>query len=139
LWIDETQLISEDTLHEIRLLAEADLEGPPLFSVVLAALPELKERLLAPALFPLWRRITVQVTLAGLRREEVEPFLDHVLAERERRAFTPEALTVLFEQARGIPALLAQQTRQCLLRRPDPKNPITAEQVSSLLDSTEAS
>jgi len=57
LWIDETQLISEDTLHEIRLMAEADLEGPPLFSVILAALPELKERLLAPNLFPLWRRI----------------------------------------------------------------------------------
>lgn len=137
LWIDETQLIGEDTLHEIRLLAEADLEGPPLFSVILTALPELKERLLAPALFPLWRRIGVKVTLSGLRREEVEPFLDHVHGERARRIFTPEALTVLFEHSRGIPAILGEQAGQCLLRRPDPKAPLTAEQVPLLLDSSD--
>jgi energy-coupling factor transporter ATP-binding protein EcfA2 len=40
-WIDEAQLIRDDTLHELRLLSEADLKGPPLFSVILSALPSL--------------------------------------------------------------------------------------------------
>lgn len=137
LWIDETQLISADTLHEIRLLAEANLQGPPLFSVLLSALPELKERLLAPDLFPLWRRISVYATLAGLRREEVEPFLDHVLSERERKAFAPEALTVLFEHSRGIPAVLKKYAALCLLHRTEGKGPIVADQIPQLLENSD--
>ena len=133
LWIDESQLISEDTLHEIRLLAEADLQGPPLFSVVLAALPELKERLLAPGLFPLWRRITVKAELTGLTRDEVVPFLVHTLGPRTPKAFSEEALNTLFERSRAIPALLLDQARQCLQRRPDTKQVITADQVAERL------
>ena len=135
-WIDEAQLIHDDTLHEIRLLAEADLDGPPLFSVVLSALPELKDRLLAPHLFPLWRRIRPKVTLTGLRRGELGGFLDHSLHKTTSSRFEPQALDAIFEQGRGIPALLAAFTEECI--KTYPKGAITAEQVADILDRIEA-
>jgi len=134
-FIDEAQLIRDDTLHEIRLLAEADLEGPPLFSVVLSALPELKEQLLAPQLFPLWRRIRPKLTLTGLRRAELAPFLDDSIASDTASRFEPHALDAIFEQGRGTPALLADYARGCL--KAHPQDTISAEQVAEVLDQIE--
>jgi len=135
-WIDEAQLIHEDTLHEIRLLAEADLDGPPLFSVLLTALPELKERLLAPQLFPLWRRIRTKFTLTGLRRGELERFLVHSLGKDSATRFEPPALDAIFEQGRGLPALLCDFADECLTAHP--KGPISPEQVAAVLDRIES-
>ena len=135
-FIDEAQLIRDDTLHEIRLLAEADLEGPPLFSVVLSALPELKDQLLAPQLFPLWRRIQPKLTITGLRRGEVEAFLDHSLGAQTAKRFEPNALDIIFEQGRGTPALLVAFAEGCL--KTHPKGSINAEQVAAVLDRIEA-
>jgi len=131
-WIDEAQLIREDTLHELRLLAEADLDGPPLFSVLLSALPDLRDRLLAPQLFPLWRRIRPKVTLTGLRRDELVPFLAHAIAKDVETRFHPDALTVLFEQARGLPALVLSFTSECL--QACPKDTITVERITQILN-----
>jgi type II secretory pathway predicted ATPase ExeA len=135
-FIDEAQLIRDDTLHEIRLLAEADLEGPPLFSVVLSALPELKDQLLAPQLFPLWRRIRTKVTITGVRRGELEGFLDHSIAKNTAGHFESQALDAIFEQGRGIPALLVAFARSCM--KTHPRGTITAEQVAIVLDRIEA-
>ena len=135
-FIDEAQLIRDDTLHEIRLLAEADLDGPPLFSVVLSALPELKEQLLAPQLFPLWRRIRPKITLTGLRRGELEPFLDHSVGQDTVGRFESHALDAIFEQGRGTPALLADYAKGCLNAHSE--GTITQEQVAEVLDQIEA-
>lgn len=136
-WIDEAQLIRDDTLHEIRLLAEADLEGPPLFSVVLSALPELKDRLLAPHLFPLWRRINPKVSLTGLRREELNAFLAHSIGKEAPARFEEAALSPLFEQARGLPALVKAYSEGCI--KAYPKGPITPAQVAETMEHIEAS
>jgi type II secretory pathway predicted ATPase ExeA len=135
-WIDEAQLIGDDTLHEIRLLAEADLDGPPLFSVLLSALPDLKDRLLAPHLFPLWRRVRPKVTLMGLRREELVPFLAHSLGKDIPARFEEGALSALFEQARGLPALALASTEECL--KAHPKGTLSAAQIAEILDRIEA-
>jgi len=135
-FIDEAQLIRDDTLHEIRLLAEADLEGPPLFSVVLSALPELKDQLLAPQLFPLWRRIRPKLTITGLRRSELEGFLDHSIGKNTTAHFESQALDAIFEQGRGTPALLVAFTASCL--KAHPQGTIRAEQVAAVLDRIEA-
>ena len=134
-WIDEAQLIQDDTLQEIRLLSEAELDGTPLFSVVFSALPSLKDRLLAPHLFPLWRRITPRVKLTGLLREEVGPFLIHVLSKESVGHFSQEAISAIFEQARGIPALVESFAIECLRARPT--GDLTADKVSEVLDNLE--
>jgi len=78
-WIDEAQSMRDDTLHELRLLSEADLEGPPLFSVLLSALPDLKDRLLAsppiPSLAPDYNSGQPHRALAGRTAPLSLPFL----------------------------------------------------------------
>jgi general secretion pathway protein A len=135
LWIDEAQLIHDDTLHELRLLSEADLDGPPLFCIVLSGLPQLQERLLAPDLFPLYRRVSTRVRLRGLLHEEVAPFIDHALGKNTSQRFSPEALTVIFEQARSIPAIVISHAALCLDNHKNPKTIIDKQTVSDLLES----
>jgi MSHA biogenesis protein MshM len=137
LWIDEAQLVPEDTLHEIRLLAEADLDGPPLFSVLLSALPELKERLLAPQLFPLWRRIQPKLTLTGLRRAELEPFVHHAIGSHTAKRFDSHALDALFEHARGIPALIIDGLRESM--KTYPQGMIGGPRIAEMLDQIDVS
>lgn len=130
--VDEAQALSDDTLHEIRLLAEAELDAAPLFSVLLSGLPVLKERLLAPQLFPLLRRMRPRLHLAGLRREELGPFLLHRLGKESLARFEPSALEVLFEHANGLPALISDYIEDCLTAHP--KGPIAAPLVADALD-----
>jgi len=130
--IDEAQALAEDTLQEIRLLAEADADAAPLFSVLLSGLPQLQERLLAPQLFPLWRRMRPKVTLTGLRREELGPFLVHRLGKEALARFEPAALDALFEQARGLPALIHDGAADCL--QACPKGLLGTTQVADALD-----
>jgi len=138
LWIDEAQLIHDDTLHELRLLSEADLDGPPLFCVILSALPQLKERLLAPDLFPLYRRIGARVRLQGLLHEELAPFIDHVLGKHTSQRFSTEALSVIFEQARAIPAIVKSHVELCLENHKNQKTTIDKQTVIDLLESIDA-
>ena len=137
LWIDEAQLVRDDTLHEIRLLAEADLDKPPLFSVILSALPKLKDRLLAPHIFPFWRRIRPKVILTGLRRGELDQFLNHCIDQNTAKRFESHALDTIFEHGRGIPAILFVLAESCL--KAHPQGIINMEQVAEILDQTETS
>lgn len=130
--IDEAHALADDTLHEIRLLAEADPDAPPLFGAVLSGLLELKQRLLAPHLFPLWRRMRPRVLLTGLRREELAAFLVHHLGKEAPARFESAALDALFEQARGLPALIRDGAEDCL--RASPKGPIGPAHVADALD-----
>lgn len=136
-WIDEAQLIHDDTLHELRLLSEADLNGPPLFCVILSALPMLRERLRAPDLFPLYRRISTRVVLRGLLHEEVAPFIDHVHGPHTSSRFSKEALTVIFEQGRALPAVIKTHVTSCLRAFRDSKTTIDKQSVIDVLNSSE--
>jgi len=136
LCIDEAQPLADETLQEVRLLAEADPDSPPLFSVILCGLPSLRERLLAPHLFPFWRRLRPRVSLTGLRREELPAFLTHHLGKDGIARFEPSALDVLFEQARGLPALIRDRAEDAL--KACPKGTLSAPQVAEILDRIEA-
>ncbi len=103
-WLDEADQLPHDTLAELRGLVESDGQGRPLFSLVLSGLPELRSILDAPALFPLKRRLDLRCSLAGLRRDELDPFLAHRFGAA---AACIEAPTdELFERTQASPALL---------------------------------
>jgi type II secretory pathway predicted ATPase ExeA len=88
---------------------------PQLLSVVLSGLPELRAALDTRELFPLKRRITVQRTLAGLARTELDAFLLHRLGAPSRRL--PIATkNEIFERGKGTPALVAKAARVVLER-----------------------
>ena len=119
LWIDEAQLLPDDTFAELRTLVEADLAGHAAVSVLLMGLPELRERLQAPRLFPIWRRLEGRVDITGLRADESAPFLAHLFGEAQASRFDRHALEVLFERSRGLPGLLALHARQILRAHPE--------------------
>jgi type II secretory pathway predicted ATPase ExeA len=115
-WIDEAGGLPPDTLSELRSMAEFNHEVPQVFSVVLAGTPELRQALDAPALFPLKRRLSLHVTLEGLRRDELDAFLHHRFGGLEAPRIVPDARDELFERAHGVPALLDRVVRHALGR-----------------------
>lgn len=136
-FIDEAQLMGDDALQELRLLAEADLGGTPLFSVVFSAMPDFRERLGATKLFALWRRISPRLTLTGLVRDEVVPFLAHVLGKDAATRFSAEAIGTIFEQARGLPAQVHSFATQAL--RSHSQGTIAPEMVTRAIDGLDPS
>lgn len=129
LWCDEAQLLPDETFAELRTLAETDLAGDIPISVFLCGLPPLREHLQAPELFPLWRRLTSRVELTGLRHDEARPFAEHHLGENSSR-IQDETLSVLFEQARGVPGVLQPYLERTLREAPEgPIPPDVAEAI----------
>jgi type II secretory pathway predicted ATPase ExeA len=118
LWIDEADQVEAATLQEVRMLAECDLAAEPLVSVVLSGLPSLLAHLDAPSLFPLKRRIAWRCNLAGLRREELDPFLEHRFGTTEAQRLPKAVRDDLFERTRATPALIDTVVRLALSRNP---------------------
>jgi general secretion pathway protein A len=116
LWIDEADQVSREMLAEVRVLAECDLAVPQLLSVVLSGLPSLRSTLDVRELFPLKRRITVRRTLAGLARDELDPFLVFRLGVAAARRLPQAAKDELFERTKGAPALVLKAARFALER-----------------------
>ena len=69
---------------------------------------------------------------SSLRRGELERFLTHSMDKDAAARFEPSALDAIFEQGRGLPALLTACAEECLTAQP--KGPISAEQVAAVLD-----
>jgi type II secretory pathway predicted ATPase ExeA len=134
IFIDEAHLLPVETLQEARILAESDLDSPPLFSVLFAGLPDLKAKLEDPVLFPLKRRLSLRLELNGLKKDEVLPFLASRLDETKAGRLSPEVLAAVFERARGIPALLESLAALCLESVPG-RDPVTMESVQEILES----
>lgn len=131
LWIDEADQVEAETLQEVRMLAESDLGTEPLVSVVLSGLPPLVARLDAPSLFPLKRRIAWRCHLSGLRREELDAFLEHRFGTEDASRVPDSIRADLFERTRATPALIDQIVRQALERHP---GKLDSEDLRTLLD-----
>jgi type II secretory pathway predicted ATPase ExeA len=131
LWVDEADRVEPVALQELRMLAESSLGVAQLFSVILSGLPPLRSLLDAPALFPLKRRITLRWMLAGLRREELDPFLEHRFGAAEAQRVPLAVRDELFERTQATPALLDAVIRRALLAATGPLDP---EQIRAALD-----
>ena len=100
-------------------------------TVVFSGLPDLATKLEAPVLFPLKRRIAHRCTLTGLRRDELDPFLEHRFGSQEAQRIPPSGRDDLFERTQAAPALIDQVTRHALARS---NGIIDPEVVRAVLD-----
>lgn len=128
--VDEADRVDPEALQELRVLAECDASGKQLFSVILSGLPDLLSILDSPALFPLKRRLSVRARLCGLRRKELEAFLEHRLGADSERV-PASVFDELFERTQGAPGLIATALRMPLART---KGRLSADQVRAGLD-----
>lgn len=129
-FVDEADRVEARALYELRVLAECHRPGQQSFSVVLSGLPALHETLNSPSLFPLKRRIAVRVTLCGLTRDELLPFLRHRF-DTDADRVPKESHDALFERTRAIPGVIDQVVRHALRARP---GELYADDIDASLD-----
>ena len=116
LWIDEAHDLPEETLAQLRALAEADLDGEGHIQVLLVGSPRLRAELQS---FPhLWRRIVVREDLTGLQTDELPAFLEHHFGPDQAQRLCDQGLAMLFEHGKGSPGLILPMCRRLFAAAP---------------------
>jgi general secretion pathway protein A len=116
--IDEAQDLSDDSLEDVRLLAncaDSQLTG---LQFVLMGQPELLERLAAPNLRQIRERISAKATLIALSRAESIEYVECRLKARNgkiNRIFEHDALLRIADASAGIPRRLNVLCHNALL------------------------
>jgi general secretion pathway protein A len=103
--LDEAQNYAPSALEEIRLLLGLNLPDQPAFGLILVGDAYLLDTLRLQSRRALFSRIAVSYQIEPLRREQVEPYLQHGLrlAGLDRPCFEPTAIEMVAAAAEGIP------------------------------------
>ncbi|MBN1829489.1 MAG: AAA family ATPase [Deltaproteobacteria bacterium] len=107
--IDEAQNLAKDTLEEIRMLSNLELEKQHLLQIILLGQPELRRKLHQRGLEQLTQRITVHWHLNALSEKETSEYILHrlkVAGSANPNIFDEEAVRTIYEHSRGIPRLI---------------------------------
>lgn len=115
--LDEAHHLTPDLLEELRLLGNLEGRKGKALQVVLAALPEIEERLSSHELSAFRQRLAVRTRLEPLDLHEAADYLVHHLRRagaQPERVMTDEALEVLARAGQGVPRLLNRAAHQAL-------------------------
>ena len=118
--VDEAQNLSPSVLEEVRMLSNLETDTDKLIQIVLMGQPQLREKLKLRELEQFRQRIAVHYHLYPLSREEAYGYVHHRLTIASANGtavslFTPEALDVMYDFARGIPRLINYSCDNALL------------------------
>lgn len=105
--IDEAQIIkSQETLDEIRLILNFQLNNKFLITLLLIGQPELLKKV--KSMPQLEQRLGIKYHLAGLNTQETEEYINHRLAVAgaTRQIFTREAIQAIYEYSNGLPRMI---------------------------------
>jgi type II secretory pathway predicted ATPase ExeA len=104
--IDEAQNLAVDVLETVRLISNCETPHAKLLQIILAGQPQLVDKLTHPDLQQLQQRIAVVCGLTPLSPSETIAYIEDRLQAAGYRGgplFTPSALSMIAEMARGIP------------------------------------
>jgi general secretion pathway protein A len=108
--VDEAQNLPLEAFEELRMLSNLEAGSEFLLQIILVGQPQLRERLLHPALAQLTQRISVHYHLAPLSPEEVGSYIEHRLSvsgfNGAKPLFAPETISRIAEASGGIPRLI---------------------------------
>ena len=115
--IDEAQLLSTGTLHEIRLMTNFRMDSYEPFILILAGQTDLKRIMDFAVMEPLSQRLQMRYHMPPLNPEQAAEYVEHHLrlAGATEPIFAPDALAALFEQSFGIPRRIGNITIQSML------------------------
>jgi general secretion pathway protein A len=108
--IDEAQVLPDDLLEEVRLLANIETATEKLLPIVLAGQPELAERLNQPSLRQLKQRVALRSQLNALDSRETAEYIAgriRVAGGNSVLVFTRQAVDAIHQRAGGIPRLIS--------------------------------
>ncbi|HEX4334554.1 MAG TPA: AAA family ATPase [Polyangiaceae bacterium] len=102
--IDEAHHLRSDVLEDLRLLTNYAMDSDNRLCLVLVGHPELRRRLNMAVHEALSQRIVVRAHVHGLMREEIGPYLMHLLrlAGTELELFEPATQEALFQASSGL-------------------------------------
>lgn len=101
--LDEAQLMQDQVLKHLHVLANFEWDREPLMSIVLVGLPELWRRLCVGVHRSLWSRIHCRIALEPAKPEDTNEYVAHRLAlvDGKPSVFSSEALALLHETTLG--------------------------------------
>lgn len=103
--VDEAQNLSVQSLEELRLLSNVNIDSDIFLQLILTGQPELIEKLNLPELKQFAQRIGVEYHLKALNFEETKNYIAHRLikAGADRQLFSDEACAVIYCSTEGVP------------------------------------
>ncbi|MFH1630143.1 MAG: AAA family ATPase, partial [Pseudomonadota bacterium] len=115
--IDEAHLLSEESLHDIRLLSNIENEKTKLIQILLIGQNELNRKLQEDSLKALKQRFNITRRLMPLDKSETTGYIMHRLrvAGGDSQIFDKKALSLIFKKSWGVPRMINQICDSSLL------------------------
>lgn len=104
--VDEAQNLPKDSLEELRMLTNFELNGKPLFQIFLVGQPELSETLFLPEMEQLRQRVVATYQLKPLNKEETKNYILFRLVKAgwmQSPQFHEAAFEKICQYTKGIP------------------------------------
>lgn len=106
LLVDEAQNLPLETVEELRMLSNFQLDNKPLIQSFLLGQEELKDIIQAPTMEQFRQRIIASAHLKPLTEEEVKEYINHRLQQagcNKENVFSDTAFGIIHEKTLGIP------------------------------------
>ena len=106
LLVDEAQNLPSETIEELRMLSNFQLDNKPLIQSFLLGQEELKAIISAPDMEQFRQRIIASAHLKPLNVEEVKAYINHRLTQaccNKENLFSDEAFQLIFDKTLGVP------------------------------------
>lgn len=103
--LDECHLMDDQTLQEIILLTNFEMDSQMPLILILSGLPDLAEKLKRRRHEPLNQRVSLRYQFEGMRFEDTQKFIEHHLkiAGRSDPLFDESGYEIVFKLAMGLP------------------------------------
>jgi len=104
--VDEAQNLPIETVEELRMLSNFQLDNKPLIQSFLLGQEELKDIIQAPNMEQFRQRIIASAHLQPLSSEEVKEYINHRLHQagcNKETLFSDDAFNVIHEKTLGVP------------------------------------
>ena len=106
LLVDEAQNLPSETVEELRMLSNFQLDDKPLIQSFLLGQEELKDIIQAPNMEQFRQRIIASAHLKPLNLEEVKDYINHRLQQvgcTKESLFSDTAFKAIYEKTLGVP------------------------------------
>ncbi len=106
--IDEAHELQHESIMELRILMNYEMDLKSGFPIILCGQPELRRILKLKKFEPISQRIKMQYHLGGLSREEISEYIKFRLSEigLERPVFSESSIAKIFSYTQGIPRIV---------------------------------
>ena len=134
--VDEAHHLRSDVLEDLRLLTNYSMDSDNRLCLLLVGHPELRRRLGMAVHEALSQRVVVRAHIAGLSRDELGPYLAHLLrlAGTELPLFEPAAQEALYQASSGLPRKVNLVAHHALMAAALAKTKaVAAEQVEAAM------